>query len=272
MLTAYLDESGQESKEYVFVAGFLGNDEQWKQFAEKWKLALQKRNRKALHMSDLRWSKPDRIRPLLQSLGPIPHECGLEPVLGGVRVADYSDLTQGSPDEWLMAGYISALYPLVVQALRWIPKNERLELVFEAQDRYAPFVHAMLTDIANTQSRPELMTNDGKSKLANWRFVPKNSTSLTEPADYFAYALTQLYRDKKSEKSRLCSPIMRDGERSKALGWIFSRDEVRGFIQLSQTLAAWKITRGIDLSPKTPEQRVAFDAIVHSILNWKPKP
>jgi hypothetical protein len=242
VLTAYLDESGQESTEYVFVAGFLGSDDQWKQLAQKWKDALEKRNRKALHMSDLRWSKPDRIRPLLESLGPIPYECGLEPVLGGVRVADYSDLTKGTIDELLMAGYISALYPLVIQALRWIPKNERLELVFEAQDRYEPFAHAMLSDIAN-QTHPELMTDDRRPKLANWRFVPKGSTVLTQPADYFAYALTQIYRDKKSEKSKLCSPIMRDGEKSKAIGWIFPREQVRRIMQILSGYGGVKVDK-----------------------------
>jgi hypothetical protein len=33
MLTAYLDESGHESAENMFIAGHVGDDEQWRLFA-----------------------------------------------------------------------------------------------------------------------------------------------------------------------------------------------------------------------------------------------
>jgi len=55
MLTAYLDESGQETKGWMF-GWFPWNDEQWKQFVPLWKEALGPQ-RKHLHMADLRWKK-----------------------------------------------------------------------------------------------------------------------------------------------------------------------------------------------------------------------
>jgi len=79
MLTAYLDESGQETKGWMFVAGFLGNDEQWKQFVPLWKEALGPQ-RRHLHMADLRWKKQRtkellaRLRRVSTSLRPVVME------------------------------------------------------------------------------------------------------------------------------------------------------------------------------------------------------
>jgi hypothetical protein len=264
VLTAYLDESGQESNSYVFIAGFLGNDEQWRRCATEWKVGLG--GRKGLHMKRLRWGQP-RTERLLQRLGPIPHQCGLEPLLGGVRVSDYEDLIKGTIDEQLMAGYISALYPLVIQTLRWIPSHERVEFIFEAQDRYEQRANLVLSDIANNQRGSEFLTSDGISKLANWRFVPKDSTIFTQPADYFAYAVTQIYRDKKSEKSRLCMPICPDGDKSTAIGSVMSRKQVRDITEVTRAFVNWEAISGIDLKPKTDEQRKAFNQIVQQMID-----
>ncbi len=55
MLTAYLDESGHDSKDWMCLAGFLGNENQWKDCSEKWRIGLGP-NRKSLHMRTLRWN------------------------------------------------------------------------------------------------------------------------------------------------------------------------------------------------------------------------
>ena len=86
MLTAYLDESGQESKGFVFIAGFLGNEEQWNKCAADWKAALG--NRHGLHMRKLRWTSP-RTPGLLAKLRPVPRKSGLEPMIGGVKVSEF---------------------------------------------------------------------------------------------------------------------------------------------------------------------------------------
>lgn len=264
VLTAYLDESGQESNAYVFIAGFLGNDEQWRKCAEQWKAALGPR--KGLHMSRLRWGHPRKVEKLLRRLGPIPHECGLEPLLGGVRVSDYEDLVKGTIDEQLMAGYIAALYPLVIQMLKVVPADERVEIVFESQDRYAPLVELMLRNLAKTRDS-QFLTSDGLPKLASWRFVPKSSTVLTQPADFFAYGVTQIYRDDKSEKSRLCMPIFPAGNHSEAVGKVMPRKQIRGIIEVTRLFNNLELISGLNLKPQTPEQRERFNTLIDELVN-----
>ncbi len=268
MLTTYLDESGQESNDYVFIAGFLGNDDQWKQLAADWKNALGAR--KALHLSRLRWAYPKRVEKVLNRLGPIPHQCGLEPLFGGVRVSDYADLVKGTIDERLMAGYIAALYPLVIQMLKVVPPNERVEIVFEAQERYEPFVHSVLAKLMKGRSDYRFYAPDGSPKLASWRFASKESTIFFQPADFFAYALTQIYRDTKSEKSKLCMAICPEGEKSKAVGAVMTRNQVRNIIKLTRNLAALEMLSGRNLKPQTREEREQFNAMVREVVNGRP--
>jgi hypothetical protein len=266
VLTAYLDESGQESTDYVFIAGFLGNDEQWKRCADDWRIGLGKR--KGLHMKKLRWAYPKKIEKLLARLGPIPHNCGLKPLLGGVRVSDYQDLVGGDIRKKVMAGYMAALYPLVIQMLKVVPCDERVEIVFEAQDQYQASVNIMLSNLVKCD--PQFLTADGSPKLANWKFVPKDSTLLTQPADYFAYAVTQIYRDEHSEKTKLCMPICPDGPKSTAIGAVMTRHQVRGIVQLTHNLATLQALSGVNLHPRTSEEREQFNAMVREFISGRP--
>jgi hypothetical protein len=171
MLTAYVDESGHEGKGWMFLAGWLGNDEQWKKFAEDWRKGLGPQ-RKFLHMADLRWNR-ERTKRLLAKLGPIPESCGLQPILGGVRYQDYEDLVTGTVEAKLMKGYMAALFPMVLQTLKGIPKDERVEFVFEQQNEYEPFVSMIMpTFSVPDRHGPWKMMPDGTTKLAKWSFVP----------------------------------------------------------------------------------------------------
>ena len=234
MLYAYLDETGQQGGDWVFIAGFLGNKEQWEDLAERWTHTLGEVQREHLHMTDLRWSK-DSTRRLLAALGPIPYDCGLRHVVSGVNVSHYRDLVAGSDVEKVMKGY-----PLCVQSTVWaitrvLPGDERVEICFESQDQYAARTNEILSTLIDAGSQGRLplhMTSDGKPKLAKWSFVPKRSTILLEPADYLAYALTQFYRDKTSKKSQWCKPIIvgdpiNEGTDYLSIGKVFSREEIR---------------------------------------------
>ena len=59
-----------------------------------------------------------------------------------------------------------------------------------------------------------------------WSFVPKDSTILTQPADYFVYALRQLYQDKRSKKTEWCKPILDSGG-GQGVGAVMARKQVR---------------------------------------------
>lgn len=224
MIRAYLDESGTHGNGWVFVAGFLGTDEQWEQFVPKWTAALGSR-RTSLHMRRLRWNK-DRTRQLLARLGPIPHECGLEIVMGGIKVEHYEDLIAGTADAKVLNGYVAAMTPMVIQVLSGVPPNERIEFVFEEQGEYEPAVDWVMSFAS--------MSNDGRAKLAGWKFVPKGS-AMIEAADYVAFALREENTNHDSIKARWTNPILAAGDGT-GYGTIMTRQRARRAIQNSQKL------------------------------------
>lgn len=234
MLRAYIDESGHESKGWMFIAGYLGNEEQWQDFVPKWKAALGQR--KFLHMKELRWKKESTKR-LLERLGPIPEACGLEGAMCGVRYQDYEDLVTGTAYERLIKGYIACLIPMVIQILRGIPKHERLELFLEEQRQYAPFAD-MALGLSIIPGHQWTTTTDGRPKLARWGFVPKGSTIMTDPADYLAFALRETWTDRKSRKAEWCRPILMAG-RGEGYGVVMNRDMIRRVVMRSQMLAIY---------------------------------
>lgn len=225
MYTAYLDETGQDTKDWVFLAGFLGKKEHWDKFVPLWKQGLGMQ-RKSLHLAELRFKK-ERDRQLLERLAPIPLQSGLEPVLGGICVNHYEDLLMGVPFlEKLHCGYVSALMTLVIQVLRWLPPNERLEIVFEQQDRYFGLTNFVFSNIS-LLSGETMQTSDGKPRLAKWSSIPKGSSCLTEPADYFAYAMGQYYKDKTSIRSNWTQPIIKSVDTVQAIGAIMEKEHAR---------------------------------------------
>jgi hypothetical protein len=228
VLTAYVDESGQHQDESkMFVAGYFGNDEQWKRVAQAWPIAIAPRPH--LHMRKIRFQH-ETERKLLERAGVIPRECGLEPLFGGVRQADYLDLIAGTDEERLLAGYIVCCYAMLIRTLPLLPPDERIEVVFERQDQYSHLADVALSALAKAADyEPRLRTPDGQSKLANWRFVGKDETPLTEPADYFAYALYQVWLDRKSLRAKWCKPILGD-ESNEGYGAILDRGEIRQII------------------------------------------
>jgi len=222
--TAYVDESGQEQKNWMFVAGFVGNDDQWRTTATAWKEAIAPR--KTLHMNKLRFNK-DCQRRMLERAGVVPKYCGLTPILGGVRQSDYEDLIVGTAAEKLMKGYMCCCFAMVTNALRGIPATDRLEIVFERQDEYWWMTDIAMQVLADAREAPDMLLPDGKtSKLASWKSVPKGSTPLTEPADYFAYSLLQLWRDKNSLRAQWCKPISEAFD-YEGLGAIMDREMIR---------------------------------------------
>ena len=225
MLYAYLDETGQESKNWVFIAGFLGNEDQWRKFAPAWREALGPQ-RKSLHMSELRFKK-EREKRLLERLGPIPVSCGLDPMVVGVRVSDYADLVGDNPLlKQVHCGYVIAVQVLTCQALRVIPPTERLELIFEEQRVYSSLVDIAMRYLS-VQADGYVATRDGKPKLAKCSYVPKISTCLIEPADYFAYAMGQYHKDKTSRRTQWCMPILRSVDAVHPIGALSTKEQTR---------------------------------------------
>ena len=120
------------------------------------------------------------------------------------------------------------VYGMVYNALRWIPKNERLEVVLEAQDTYGFFALAALATIKDSDE-PDLLNDDGRPKLANFRFVDKESTILTEPADFLANTHYHAWKDAKSLRSKWFRPLF-EAEKDRTIGHIWTRDEYREIV------------------------------------------
>jgi hypothetical protein len=206
VLTAYIDESGYGAKDIIVLGGFLGNDDEWAMCGQEWKIALGKR--KALHMKELRWKKKnDRTKMLLERLGPVPHRCGLVPAWARLRVSDYADLVDDTTvSRKMQHGYLLGAQFLCLILLRYVEMlDERIKIVFEYNEHFAPVLPTILKLYGEMYP---FVTSDGERCLAGIEFATKDSASLTQPADYLAYARLQQLRDPKSIRARLCAPIL----------------------------------------------------------------
>jgi hypothetical protein len=217
MLTAYFDESFESEDGFTVLAGFLGNKHQWESCAEKWREALAPR--KHLHMKKLRWKDgKDKNKDLLEKMAKVPHEAGLQPVFGAVRVSDYIHLVDDYAEKDLAAGYLIAIFAAITPMLLTLPKGERVEVIFEEQRRYAEVREFGLGVISKNRNH----RTKGKRQLVKWSSIPKSS--LLEPSDFLAYALLQAFVNPNSTRSRLCSPILNTGK--KRVGGRASKEQV----------------------------------------------
>jgi hypothetical protein len=223
VLTAYVDESGQEQDNWMFLAGFYGNDDAWKRVAKEWPKTLGPQ-RKRLHMSDLKFKYQSEKRMLARA-GAVPQQCGLIPIMGGIRQSDFKDILIGTPEEKVLSGYIYCLWAMLFDTLRGLPQGERIEVVFEEQHRYQEFAHIALNAYVDHPEPTDLLS-DGTHKLANWRWVPKDSTALLEPADYLAFALSKAWREPGSVRDQWCRPIFKTND-GVASGAVMRPEQIR---------------------------------------------
>jgi hypothetical protein len=241
MLYAYCDESGHEQREqYMFLAGFLGNEKQWRLAATEWRRAG---GGPEFHTTSLVRRK--RSESKLARLATVPTFCGLRPIVTGVRMSDYWDLVSGSPDEKRAKGWCVALYPLVLETLISIPNSERATFIFEEQFEYQPYAHRVMNAVAEYPDQ-RLRTETGLSKLAHWDFLPKEMTILTQPADYLAFSLMSFFREPGSQAARLTKPMLDCIGNFRRVGAILSREKVRQWIKSMPSFSGGKRSRAVD--------------------------
>ncbi|MGA2902529.1 MAG: hypothetical protein ABSD98_01750 [Candidatus Korobacteraceae bacterium] len=206
MLKLYLDESIDDGTGMCVVAGFLGTKRQWSDYLKAWPETL--KPRKSIHVSDLRlgWrGAPRRYGSLLASLGEIPAKCRLRAFSSSICRKDYADRISGTALELLMEqGYVQSILALMDELVKNIHPNERVEVVFEAQE-----IHAILRERAMILWHKLHRTTSGWSVLAKWSSMPK--CTLTEAPDYLCYAMQQSYLDPGSQKASLTTPILKHG-------------------------------------------------------------
>ena len=203
MITVYLDETRHsEPRDFAFVAGFRGTEDQWNKFIPAWKGALGKRA--SLHMKDLRWGgqhSENRVKPLLERLGPIPYECGLIPVYGGVRVNDYYDLMANETIfKQKVMGYIVCLAAAFTLLMETVAGHESIKIVCEAQHEFEVGAKRLFRIYRYLAGQ-----NPSRPYLSSIEYVEKNA--LLEPADYLAFALGKHFNENGSKKDLWCRPI-----------------------------------------------------------------
>jgi hypothetical protein len=189
----------------------------------------------------------------LERLALIPEQCGLIPIVGGVRYGDYEDLLVGTPWERVLGGYVHCLFAMVMQTLRIVPPDERIEFVFEAQDTYESYAHDVFTKCLAVPDHPWKTMTDGRPKVASWKFVPKGTTILTDASDYAAFALHASWTDKNSRKAQWCLPLIRSCDNNnRGIGSIMNRQAIR--LLIAQTINL-ELSRMIDFVHERKRQR-----------------
>ncbi len=178
---------------------------------------------------------------MLAQAGAVPERCGLTPIFAGVRQRDYADLIRGSEYEKELCGYVVCAYALILKAAITLPVGEQVEFVFERQDRHYKKVEFALGEIIK-MNLSQLVWSDGRSKIASWQCLEKTAAFFFEPADYFAYALLQAWRDNNSPKAAWCRPIL-EAFGGEGYGDMLNRDKVRFII--ASTLVRTSIGKAI---------------------------
>jgi hypothetical protein len=223
MLYAYCDETAHDqSDQYMFIAGMLGTESQWQTFDKQWR-AAGGAGFKATNAS--RVNRPKRAEKL-RALAAIPYECGLHPMLSGLRVSDYWDLVQGSDEEKRARGWYCALRFLLFELLLFIPDTERVIVMLDRQVEYSECVKDLFDSVVDYPDG-RFRTRDGFAKLANWGFETERDSLRTRPGEYLAYAAMQRMRDPGSERALLTKPILDPMYDMEKVGVVMSREEIR---------------------------------------------
>jgi hypothetical protein len=223
-ITAYLDESQvTEDTKHVIIAGFYGENSNWDALSEGWKGALRNRGGH-LHMTDLRWNSAHaekRIKPLLERLGPLPYRQGLTPIYGATKISHFADLLKTNPEKAAFSGYIVCLSQILGSLCVHLPAHASLRVICEEQRVYQELAQKMFHLVAKWMAkRPD------NPWLDEFGTVPKRSTFMTEPADYFAFAMGKFLDENGTKKDLWCRPIFNGADPKKTIK-VFRREQAR---------------------------------------------
>jgi hypothetical protein len=223
-VTAYLDESQHTGPGHVVVAGFCGDEDMWNGFAGDWKTALG--HRSGLHVTELRWNgraSEKRVKSVLERLGSIPLKNRLMPVYGAVKSSDYLDLLVGKPEfEKKICGYAVCLSIIFTKLTKLLAGHLKIKIVCERQDRYEPLARALFDSFVS------IVGKDPRNPyFSGIEFIPKESSMLTQPADYLAFALGKYLDERGSKKDLWCRPIFGEFSPNKIPGHVYTRERAR---------------------------------------------
>jgi Protein of unknown function (DUF3800) len=228
-LTAYVDESQHDTDaRHVVVAGFIGSEPEWTAFAEDWKVGLG--GRKSLHMKNLRWNVKQsrwRVRDWLAKLGAIPYRHHLCPVYGAVKVSDYFDLIAGEPElERKMCGYSLCLSVIFSVLMRDLPGHAQVKIVCEEQTQYEPLARSLFDSFGNLAAK-----SAKNAYFKGIEFIAKDSSPLTQPADFLAFAIGKYLDERETRKDLWCRPIFGKRHPDKVPGRAHTKEKARTLVK-----------------------------------------
>jgi hypothetical protein len=234
MITIYLDESRHSDPDsYMVVAGFWGNENQWDALIPEWIAALGKR--KALHMRTLRLNSTrgaKRARSFLARMGQLPYKHGLTPIYGAVKTSDYLEIVVNTKHEKEFPGYAVCITAVMQRLSKRIPAYQTIKIVCEIQKSYEEIACRTFRQVR--AARP--ISEPSRPYFSSIEFIPKDSSVLTQPSDFLAYAIAEGHEDCESAKAKLCKPIL--GPTGKVIGLTLERSEIRRIIGKYKAIAA----------------------------------
>jgi hypothetical protein len=202
LLKAYLDESRHSEGPKCVIAGWLGYDEQWKEFEKDWIKTLAPK--RSLHMRELRWnSKPRRLKALLDRMGPIPDKHGLIRVAGGMKHQDYREVVAGTLSERALSPYMGCVQLCLRAMLDEIPRRHQLHVYLEQQEEYAHLV-AIFNQVVIEQQKTD-------TRVTGLTLLQKDASVCFQAADYLAFHMSTKAIDPDDPKAVLTRPIYGPG-------------------------------------------------------------
>jgi hypothetical protein len=200
VLHAYIDESGTDLQSgVVTMCGFAGTKQQWQELMEAWRIGRGRKQR--LHMSKLRFKK-DSEREMLQTLGPLPHQYGLQSIGSFLYVKDYRDIVEGRVQRRFATPYMILFQKCLFTAIREMRRqDERIGFAFEEAANYRHPVSDMWDVIHNLSIK----------QVISIATIRKDECEFFEPADYLAFATHKYIVDQNSTEAQWTLPIFGSG-------------------------------------------------------------
>jgi len=159
----------------------------------------------------------------LARLGEIPHKHKLIPIHGATKVSDYADLIEHDPkykNKVILNGYTAALNLVFNKLLDNFSPMTVIKIVCEQQEYYS--------DLANQLFRAFSMSlAEYHPMITGMEFIMKNTSVMTQPADYLAFAIGKYLDERGTKKDLWCRPIFGDFDPDKLPGHTFSKVEAR---------------------------------------------
>jgi len=193
---AYLDESSDPRRQRAFtLAGYVGHEDSWELFEDRWAKRLEDDGIQTFHMTDCencygefgKWrQQKHKSVALITDLVSIVLESELIGFWSGVPLKDYNELVAGKIPAIIDDPYFLCFVHCLNQVLPGLdnqPPAETLSFVFEENRSVETGVLTMYqwAKILPTFSQ------DRKQRLGGATFVAKNNSHALQAADMIAY-------------------------------------------------------------------------------------